>query len=295
MTDSIEAVVARAASGLTEGGEHDSDSISSFISNSSGSSGYYSLSNDEENTNDAPVAIDKHEIVDVPKIAVDEYAVVADYGTAANLPETNVDAFASPTKSPLRRTKTRSIEVPSPKRSSMNRCERSSDSMLEDALVADKLKRRLASRRLSQVTNRRTIEYTGLSDFIMQSIMEGGSLDAISAVLPTNESLSNVANTAYHACMSGYFSNLCHDFNRRLTLITICLSLMTVELAVVLFGQLIIVDLIEAISYVAKCWCNSLSNSAVSGDNDVVITPPSKASTVVGTCAFIIAFMDTPE
>jgi len=66
----------------------------------------------------------------------------------------------------------------------------------------------LASRRLSQVTNRRTIEYTGLSDFIMQSIMEGGSLDAISAVMPTNESLSNVANTAYHACMSGYFSNL---------------------------------------------------------------------------------------
>ena len=128
---------------------------------------YYSLSNDEENANDAPVAIDKHEIVDVPKIAVDEYAVVADYGTAANLPETNVDAFASPTKSPLRRTKTRSIEVPSPKRSSMNRCERSSDSMLEDALVADKLKRRLASRRLSQVTNRRTIEYTGLSDFIV--------------------------------------------------------------------------------------------------------------------------------
>jgi len=94
MNDSIEAVVARAASGLTEGGEHDSDSISSFISNSSGSSGYYSLSNDEENAEDA-----KLEIVDVPKIAVDEYAVVADNGTAANLPETNVDAFASPTKS----------------------------------------------------------------------------------------------------------------------------------------------------------------------------------------------------
>jgi serine/threonine protein kinase len=210
MTDSLAAVVARAASGLTEGGNipADEDSISSFISDSSGSSGYYSLSNDEVNANDAPVAIDKLEIVDVPKLAVDEYAVVADNGTAANLPETNVDAFASPTKSPLRRTKTRSIEVPSPKRSSMNRCERSSDSMLEDALVADKLKRRLASRRLSQVTNRRTIEYTGLSDFIMQSIMEGGSLDAISAVLPTDESLSNVANTAYHACMSGYFSNL---------------------------------------------------------------------------------------
>jgi serine/threonine protein kinase len=216
MNDSIEAVVARAASGLADGGktnadersEHDSDSISSFLSNSSGSSDYYSLSNDEINPNDKPVAIDELKIVDVPKIAVDENAAVANNCAAANSPETNVDAIASPAKSPNRRTKTRSIEIPSPKRSSMNRCERSSDSMLEDALVADKLKRRLASRRLSQVTNRRTIEYTGLSDFIMKSIMEGGSLDAISAVLPTNESLSNVANTAYHACMSGYFSNL---------------------------------------------------------------------------------------
>lgn len=215
MNDSIETVAARAASGLADGGEtpadeqseHDSDSISTFVSDSSGSSGYYSLSNDDENANDQPVAINKLEVVDAPKIVVDENAI-ANNGTAANLTETNVDAFASPTKSPLRRTKTRSIEVPSPKRSSMNRCERSSDSMLEDALVADKLKRRLASRRLSQATNRRTIEYTGLSDFIMQSIMEGGSLDAISAVLPTNESLTNVANTAYHACMSGYFSNL---------------------------------------------------------------------------------------
>jgi serine/threonine protein kinase len=41
----------------------------------------------------------------------------------------------------------------------------------------------------------------------MKSIMEG-SLDAISAAMPTNTSLTNAANLAFHACMAGYFDNL---------------------------------------------------------------------------------------
>lgn len=112
---------------------------------------------------------------------------------------------ASPTP---RKTRTRTVEVKSPLKhvASSERVRRNTDSMLEDAFIADRLKRRLGSRRESQ-TNRRTIAYTGLSDFIMKSIMEG-SLDAISAAMPTNASLSNATKIAFQACMTGYFKNL---------------------------------------------------------------------------------------
>ena len=77
--------------------------------------------------------------------------------------------------------------------------------MLEDAFIADRLKRRLTSRREA----RGTIEYTDLSDFIMKSITcEGGCLDAISAAMVTDEKLMNAANLAFHACMAGYFDQL---------------------------------------------------------------------------------------
>jgi protein kinase A len=120
--------------------------------------------------------------------------------------ETNLEVDVI--RSPIRKSKTRSVEVHSPMKhvASAEKVRRNSDSMLEDAFVADKLKRRLASRR-DQAANRRTIAYTGLSDFIMKSIMEG-SLDAKSAVMPTDDSLSSVANTAFRACMAGYFDNI---------------------------------------------------------------------------------------
>jgi hypothetical protein len=163
-----------------EGSGKDSDSIISFITDSSSGSSDYRLTPDDE------PAVDERATDDEPEIIVE------------------VDAI----RSPIRKSKTRSVEVHSPMKhvASSEKVRRNSDSMLEDAFVADKLKRRLASRR-EQATNRRTIAYTGLSDFIMKSIMEG-SLDAISAVLPTDKSLSNVANAAFHACMAGYFDNL---------------------------------------------------------------------------------------
>lgn len=113
----------------------------------------------------------------------------------------------NPTLSPTpRKSRIRTIEVKSPMKhvASSERVRRNTDSMLEDAFIADKLKRRLTSRRESLPT----LDYTGLSDFIIKSIMEGGSLDAISAAMPSDGSLENAANLAFRACMAGYFDNL---------------------------------------------------------------------------------------
>jgi serine/threonine protein kinase len=118
------------------------------------------------------------------------------------------DSNLTNTATPLRKSRIRSIEIQSPLKhvASSERVRRNTDSMLEDAFIADRLKRRLTSRRV--VHSRRTIEYTDLSDFIVKSIMEGGRLDAISAALPTDASLSNAVELAFRACMAGYFDNL---------------------------------------------------------------------------------------
>ncbi|KAL3805052.1 hypothetical protein HJC23_003280 [Cyclotella cryptica] len=120
------------------------------------------------------------------------------------------DRESIPTSPTLRKIRVRTTEVKSPTllkhAASSERVRRNTDSMLEDAFIADRLKRRLGSRRESQ-SSRKTIAYTGLSDFIMKSIMEG-SLDAVSAAMPTDASLSNATNLAFHACMAGYFDNL---------------------------------------------------------------------------------------
>jgi len=129
-----------------------------------------------------------------------------DSSTSAEIFESSigVQTMQSPNR---RNARTRTVEVHSPMKhvASSEKVRRNTDSMLEDVFIADKLKRRLGSRR--EQSSRRTITYTGLSDFIMNSIMEG-SLDAISAAMPTDESLSSAANIAFHACMSGYFENL---------------------------------------------------------------------------------------
>eukprot|EP00594_Rhizosolenia_setigera_P006602 CAMPEP_0178953034 /NCGR_PEP_ID=MMETSP0789-20121207/8188_1 /TAXON_ID=3005 /ORGANISM="Rhizosolenia setigera, Strain CCMP 1694" /LENGTH=101 /DNA_ID=CAMNT_0020634235 /DNA_START=925 /DNA_END=1230 /DNA_ORIENTATION=+ len=77
--------------------------------------------------------------------------------------------------------------------------------MLEDAVIAKKLKRRLAAR-WEQIT-KRTITCFGLSDFLMKSIMEG-SLDAVAAARPTSERLSRAADLSINASMEGYFVNM---------------------------------------------------------------------------------------
>ncbi len=87
---------------------------------------------------------------------------------------------------------------------STERMKRNTDSMLEDALIANKLKRRLGSRR---DISRKTIKNTGLSDFIKKSIMEE-SFDAISIARPTNDQLSHAADIAIAVCLEGYFENM---------------------------------------------------------------------------------------
>lgn len=91
---------------------------------------------------------------------------------------------------------------------STERMKRNTDSMLEDAIIANKLKRRLGSRREVGIS-RKTIESTGLSDFIKKCIMED-SLDAVSIARPTNHQLSHAADLAMTVCLEGYFENM-HD------------------------------------------------------------------------------------
>ena len=73
--------------------------------------------------------------------------------------------------------------------------------MLEDAIIADKLKRRLWTRRQA---HRRSIANSDLSNFIAKSITEG-SLDAVAAAMPTDGSLAFACNAALQTCMEGYF------------------------------------------------------------------------------------------
>jgi CRP-like cAMP-binding protein len=125
---------------------------------------------------------------------------------------TNDQPKSTPVTSPTpRKSRIRTIEINSPLKhvASSERVRRNTDSMLEDAFIADRLKRRLISRRQSGcLTHRRTIEYTDLSDFIMQSLEENRGLDAISAVLPCDASLTNACNLAFRACMAGYFESI---------------------------------------------------------------------------------------
>jgi len=115
--------------------------------------------------------------------------------------------FARMTRSPsLRRMRVRTLEQKHGNDiATTERMKRNTDSMLEDAVIAKKLKRRLTSR--WQEITKRTITDTGLSDFIMQSIMEG-SLDAEAAAKPTCEKRAHAANLAINASMQGYFVNL---------------------------------------------------------------------------------------
>ena len=89
---------------------------------------------------------------------------------------------------------------------SAERLKRNTDSMLEDALIASRLKRRLGSRRETS-ESKQAIENTGLSDFIKKSILEG-NLDAASAARPTNEHLIEAAELAMKVCLEGYFENI---------------------------------------------------------------------------------------
>ena len=78
--------------------------------------------------------------------------------------------------------------------------------MLEDAIIAEKLKRRLTSRRELGIS-RRTVEDSSLSEFIKKSVMET-SLDALSVVCPTDEQLCHAANLALNVFIEGVLFNI---------------------------------------------------------------------------------------
>ncbi len=93
------------------------------------------------------------------------------------------------------------------------RMKRNTDSMLEDVIIATKLKRRLTSRREVGMT-KRTINDTSLSDFIKQSILNEGSLDALSIIRPTDDQLCRAADIALKGCLQGYFKDVADEVTK---------------------------------------------------------------------------------
>lgn len=92
---------------------------------------------------------------------------------------------------------------------SAERMKRNTDSMLEDVIIANKLKRRLSSRREVGIS-RRTVENSSLSDFIKKSVMET-SLDALSFVRPTDHQLSHAVDLALNVFLEGYFEDISNE------------------------------------------------------------------------------------
>lgn len=89
---------------------------------------------------------------------------------------------------------------------STERIKRNTDSMLEDDIIAKRLKRRLTSRREIEIS-RGTVEYSSLSEFIKNSVMET-SLDTLSVVCPTDEQLCRAVNLAMNVFVQGVFVNI---------------------------------------------------------------------------------------
>jgi serine/threonine protein kinase len=107
----------------------------------------------------------------------------------------------------FRRIRVRTLEAEQYQNEASNeRFKRNTDSMLEDAIIAEKLKRRLTSRRELGIS-RRTVEDSSLSEFIKKSVMET-SLDALSVVCPTDEQLCHAANLALNVFIEGVLFNI---------------------------------------------------------------------------------------
>lgn len=87
------------------------------------------------------------------------------------------------------------------------RIKRNTDSMLEDALIGNKLKRRLESRRQSGAS-RRLVNNTSLSNFIKKSILLETSLDALSIFQPTDWQLVKAADLALKIFVEGFLIDL---------------------------------------------------------------------------------------
>eukprot|EP00592_Proboscia_alata_P025523 CAMPEP_0194433652 /NCGR_PEP_ID=MMETSP0176-20130528/78065_1 /TAXON_ID=216777 /ORGANISM="Proboscia alata, Strain PI-D3" /LENGTH=186 /DNA_ID=CAMNT_0039251099 /DNA_START=375 /DNA_END=932 /DNA_ORIENTATION=+ len=89
---------------------------------------------------------------------------------------------------------------------SKERMKRNTDSMIEYAIIFKQLKRRLGER-LEQ-RSKQTVKNIELSDFLMKSILEENSLDAVAAATCTSESRSDAADIAVQSLMEGYFATV---------------------------------------------------------------------------------------
>jgi len=132
------------------------------------------------------------------------------------LDDENVRSIRSISRTPsLRRLRIRTLErqnsysqnmLDSHDSASKERMKRNTDSMIEDAVIAKQLKRRLGAR--WEQRSKQTVTNTELSDFLMKSILEEKSLDAVAAATCTSESRSNAADIAVKSLMEGYFATV---------------------------------------------------------------------------------------
>ncbi|KAL7463931.1 hypothetical protein ACHAXS_004285 [Conticribra weissflogii] len=97
------------------------------------------------------------------------------------------------------------IEMLSPVKhlASSHRARRITDSILEDNFVAGKLKLRLGTRR--EQSNHKTPTYPNFSDFVTASVWSN-CLNAVSAAMPTDSSLSKAVEIISRSSLAGYFS-----------------------------------------------------------------------------------------
>uniref|UniRef100_A0A7S0GK69 Uncharacterized protein n=1 Tax=Proboscia inermis TaxID=420281 RepID=A0A7S0GK69_9STRA len=78
--------------------------------------------------------------------------------------------------------------------------------MIEDAVISKQPKRRLRARR--EQRSKQTVTNTELFDFLMKSILEKKSLDAVAAATYSSESRSDAADIAVKSLMEGYFATV---------------------------------------------------------------------------------------
>lgn len=123
---------------------------------------------------------------------------------------TSPNVFRSPSH---RKSRMRTLEVGlgTSDVASTIRMRRNTDSMLEDAIIADRLRRRLGSRRRGygsgSTTGRREVTDRGLADFIMGCLTREGTLDAVSAARPTSGKIAKAADLASKSFLEGYFQS----------------------------------------------------------------------------------------
>mmetsp|Transcript_847 Transcript_847/g.1495 ORF Transcript_847/g.1495 Transcript_847/m.1495 type:complete len:637 (+) Transcript_847:166-2076(+) len=122
--------------------------------------------------------------------------------------DVDVDAEVTTLLSPSsRRERVRTMGQKVTDAATEERIKRNTDSMLEDAVIANHLKKRLQIR-FEQLTKKTLVDNT-FSNFILAEITRGS--ETMSSVKPTDEKKSHASDLAIKAAMEGYFSNMDED------------------------------------------------------------------------------------